>query len=93
MIGTRGVLALFAGTLMVLAIVLDRLDRSALAVGAMAVAFGVASLWSILSIYWSQSNPSLLAAKEYLLMTTMAVTATIYYGYKAMSGVGLTESL
>lgn len=91
--GTRGVLALIAATLMAAAVIATRRDRGVLGVKLMTAAFAVASLWSLLSVYWAQSNASLLSSTNWLALTTMAVTATIYYGYKSVNGVGLKEQL
>ncbi len=91
--GTREVLALIAVGLLTVAVVASTRDRDLLGVKLMTAAFAIASLWSFLSIYWAQSNPSLLSPQNWLALTTMAVTATVYYGYKSVNDVGLTERL
>lgn len=92
-ITTRVIIAVVAGGLMVGGVVASIRDRDLLAVQLMTLAFAFATFWTVLSTYWALSNPSMAPPRTYLVLTTMAVTATIYYGYKAKHGVGFSESL
>jgi len=92
-VGTRAVLALIAGTLLVVGVTATAAGRDRAGIWAVAVAFLVASLWSLLGVVWAGSNPSASSPRTYLVLLATAVTGAVYYGYKAMLGVGLTERL
>lgn len=91
MLQTRGVLAIIAGLLMTAALVAARMDRRIEATWVMAAGFTVASLWSIMSIFWAQNHPSPLTPKLWISVASMAVAAAVYYGYLGMAGDGLGE--
>lgn len=82
-LGTRGVLAILAGVVMIGGMVAIYAGYRKEGMWTLAGGFGIASLWSIMSMYWAQSNPSATSAENYLAMTTMAVTAVIYFWYIA----------
>ncbi|UPV99625.1 hypothetical protein M0R88_14015 [Halorussus gelatinilyticus] len=86
---TRGVLAIIAGLLMTAALVAARRDDRLLGTWIMMIAFAVATLWSVLSIFWAQSHPSPLSPRLWITMATMAVAATVYFGYMGLHGEGL----
>jgi hypothetical protein len=88
---TRGVLAIIAGLLMTVALVAARTEERLLGTWIMTLAFAVASLWSIMSIFWAQSNPSALTPELWITMASMAAAATIYFGYMGLHGQGLGE--
>ena len=91
MIKTRGVLAIIAALLMSVAFVVARTERRLLGMWLMTAGFAVASLWSLLSVFWAQDHPSPLSPKLWLTVVSMAVAATIYYGYHGLHGEGLGE--
>lgn len=88
-LGTRGVLAIIAGTLMILAMVVARFERRLLGTWILMVAFGVATLWSLMGIVWAGSNPSPLAPELWLAVASMAAAGTVYFGYLGLYGDGL----
>ncbi|UPV73577.1 hypothetical protein M0R89_13640 [Halorussus limi] len=88
---TRAVLAIIAGLLMTVALVAARRDDRLLGTWIMMIAFAVATLWSVLSIVWAQSNPSALSPKLWITMASMAAAATVYFGYMGLHGEGLGE--
>lgn len=90
-LGTRGVLAIIAGTLMMFAMVAARFERQLLGTWLLMIAFGVATLWSIMSIVWAQSHPSPLTPAVWMAMASMAAAATVYFGYLGLYGEGLGE--
>lgn len=90
-LGTRGVLAIIAGTLMMLAMVVARFERRLLGTWILMVAFAVATLWSVMSIAWAESNPSPLTPGLWLAVASMAAAATVYFGYLGLYGDGLGE--
>lgn len=90
-LGTRGVLAIVAATLMMLAMVVARFERRLLGTWILMIAFAVATLWSVMSILWAQSNPSPLAPELWLAVASMAAAATVYFGYLGLYGDGLGE--
>ncbi|WP_135829060.1 hypothetical protein [Halorussus halobius] len=90
-LGTRGVLAIMAGLLMTAAFVVAQTERRLLGTWLMTLGFVVATLWSIMSVFWAQSNPSPLTPSVWLTMASMAAAATVYFGYLGLSGVGLGE--
>lgn len=90
-LGTRGVLAIIAGTLMILAMVVARFERRLLGTWLLTISFAVATLWSIMSIAWAGSNPSPLTPELWLMVTSMAAAATVYFGYLGLYGEGLGE--
>jgi len=88
---TRGVLAIIAGLLMITAFVAARYEERLLGTWIMMLGFVVASLWSVMSVFWAQSNPSPLTPEVWLSMATMAIAGTIYFGYLGLYGDGLGE--
>ena len=90
-IDTRGVLAIIAGLLMTVALVAARTEDRLLGTWIMTMAFAVASLWSIMSIFWAQTNPSALTPELWITMASMAGAATVYFGYMGLHGQGLGE--
>lgn len=88
---TRGVLAIMAGLLMILAMVVARTERRLLGTWIMMLGFVFASLYSILSIFWAQSHPSMLTPELWMTMASMAGAATVYFGYLGLYGDGLGE--
>ena len=88
---TRGVLAIIAGLLMTTAFVAARYEERLLGTWIMMLGFVVASLWSVMSVFWAQSNPSPLTPEVWLSMATMAIAGTIYFGYLGLYGDGLGE--
>ncbi|WP_276281497.1 hypothetical protein [Halorussus caseinilyticus] len=88
---TRGVLAIITGLLMTVALIAARSEERLLGTWIMAFSFAVASLWSIMSIFWAQSNPSALTPKLWITMASMAAAATVYFGYMGLHGEGLGE--
>jgi amino acid transporter len=88
---TRGVLAIMASLLMLLAMVVARTERRLLGTWIMMLGFVFASLFSILSIFWAQSHPSVLTPKLWITMASMAAAATVYFGYLGLYGDGLGE--
>lgn len=91
--GTRGVLAIIALVLLVVGVVATQQGRKHVGIWSIAFAFAFASLWSILGFVWAQDNPSAVPSNQYVALGSMAVTATIYYGFKAMNATGLKESM
>lgn len=90
-LGTRGVLAIIAGTLMLLAMVVARFERRLLGTWILMVAFAVATLWSVMGIVWAGSNSSPLTPEIWMMVTSMAAAATVYFGYLGLYGDGLGE--
>lgn len=88
---TRGVLAIIAGLLMTAALVAARTEQRLLGTWIMTFGFAVASLWSIMSIFWAQTNPSVLTPKLWITMASMAAAATVYFGYMGLHGEGIGE--
>jgi amino acid transporter len=88
---TRGVLAIMASLFMLLAMVVARTERRLLGTWIMMLGFVFASLFSILSIFWAQSHPSVLTPKLWITMASMAAAATVYFGYLGLYGDGLGE--
>lgn len=91
-LGTRGVLAAVALGLLVVGVTAAALGRGRAGVRAVAVAFVAATLWSLLGLLRSGATPGA-DPRTYLVLLSTAATAAVYYGYKAMHGVGLTERL
>ena len=90
-LGTRGVLAIIIGLLITVALAAARLEERLLGTWIMTFAFALATLWSVMSIYWAQSNPSALTPKLWITMASMAAAATVYFGYMGLYGEGLGE--
>lgn len=90
-LGTRGVLAIMAGLLMSIAIVAARTEKRLLGTWLMMFGFVIATLWSVMSIFWAQSNPSPLTPELWLSMSTMAAAGAVYFGYLGLYGDGLGE--
>lgn len=90
-LGTRGVLAILAGLLMTAALVAARSGERLLGTWIMTLGFGVATLWSVLSVFWAQSRRSALTPELWLTMASMAAAATVYFGYLGLHGEGLGE--
>jgi peptidoglycan/LPS O-acetylase OafA/YrhL len=88
---TRGVLAIIAGLLMVGALLVARSDRRLLATWVMMVGFVTATLYSVMSIFWAQSNPSPLTPEVWMTMASMAAAMVIYFGYMGLLGEGIGE--
>lgn len=90
-IGTRDVLAVFAGLLMVAGLVAARTERRLYGTWLMMLGFVVATLWSVLSVFWASTNPSALSSNSWIAMTSMAGALAVYYGYLGLYGEGLGE--
>jgi len=88
---TRGVLAIIAGLLMTAALVAARYEERLLGTWIMMLGFVVASLWSVMSVFWAQSNSSPLTPEVWITMASMAIAGTIYFGYLGLYGDGLGE--
>ncbi|NEU56708.1 hypothetical protein [Halorussus sp. MSC15.2] len=88
---TRGVFAIIAGLLMTAALLAARTERRLLGTWIMTLGFAVALLWSVMSIFWAQSNPSALTPKLWITMASMAAASTVYFGYMGLHGEGLGE--
>jgi tellurite resistance protein TehA-like permease len=88
---TRGVLAIIAGLLMTAALVAARYEERLLGTWIMMLGFVVASLWSVMSVFWAQSNPSPLTPEVWITMASMAIAGAIYFGYLGLYGDGLGE--
>jgi hypothetical protein len=91
-LGTRGVLAAAAGALLVVGVAATALGRGRAGVRAVAVGFLLATLWALLGLLSAQSTPDA-DPRTHLVLLSTAATATVYYGHKALRGVGLTERL
>lgn len=87
MLGTRGMLAIMAGVTMASAVVALRSDRRPLGLSLLTAGFFLASVWSGLSVYWATDHSSLLSYDSHLMLGTMAVTATVYYGVLAKESI------
>ncbi|SIR02955.1 hypothetical protein SAMN05421858_1174 [Haladaptatus litoreus] len=79
MLGTRGVVAIMAGITMTVAIVVFRSGRKPMGLWLLSAGFFMASIWSALSIFWTQENTGALPSESHLLLGTTAVAGTIYY--------------
>lgn len=87
--GVTQTLAVFGGLTMALllaALVVAWSGRGLLGTWTLVVAFVSATLWSGLNYAWARSNPSALPSRSWLLLTTVAATAVVYYFYLAMDG-------
>lgn len=91
MLGTRGVLAVFSGLLMMSALIAARAERRLVGTWLLMLGFAVGTLWAILSVVWAQSHPSALSVEHWLSMASMAAAATVYFGYLGLYGEGLGE--
>lgn len=83
MLGTRGVLAILAGTTMIAALVALRSGRKPLGFWLLTAGFVIASLWSALSVLWTQENTGSFSSESHLMLGTTAVAGAIYYGMLA----------
>ncbi len=83
MLGTRSVLAVMAGVVMVIAIPVFRSGRRSEGLWLLTIGFFLATLWSAFSLAWARSHPGALSFQSYFLLATMAVAGTIYYGMLA----------
>lgn len=88
---TRAVLAIMSGLLMSIALVATRAEKRLLGTWLMMLGFVVATLWSGMSVFWAQSNPSPLTPEVWLSMASMAAAATVYFGYLGLYGDGIGE--
>ncbi|WP_049970849.1 hypothetical protein [Haladaptatus cibarius] len=88
MLGTRGVAAVMAGVTMTVAIIVFRSGRKPLGLWLLSAGFFMASIWSALSIFWTQENTGALSSESHLLLGTTAVAATIYYWMLAKEAAG-----
>lgn len=89
--GTRGVLAIFAGLLMTAGFVAARTENRLLGTWLMMLGFVFATFWSVMSVFWARSNPSMLSSQVWLSMAAMAASAVVYFGYLGLYGEGLGE--
>lgn len=88
---TREVLAMITGFLMIVALVAARAEKRLAGTWIMTLGFAIATLWSVMSIYWAQSHPSALTPKLWITMASMSGAATVYFGYLGMHGEGIGE--
>lgn len=88
---TRSMFAIIAGLLMTAALVAARYEKRLLGTWIMTLGFAVASLYSIMSMTWAQSNPSVLTPKLWITMASMAGAATVYFGQMGLYGEGIGE--
>ncbi len=80
-----------AGAVMTAGLIAAQTERRLLGTWLTMVGFVFASMWSIMSIFWAQSNPSPLEPESWMLLSSMAVSATVYFGYLGLYGDGLGE--
>lgn len=92
-IGTRGVLAIGAVVLLAIGVAASVSGRKVLASKIMAAAFGVATIWSIMSIAWASSHQTGIGVSNFIALASMAATATVYYAYKGANDVPFTSRL
>ncbi|GAA0201357.1 hypothetical protein GCM10009000_014420 [Halobacterium noricense] len=64
---------------MVVAIAAFRSGRKPLGLWLLTAGFFIASIWSALSVYWTQENTGVLSSESHLMLGTTAVAGTIYY--------------
>lgn len=83
MMDTRSVLAVMAGGVMITAIVVLRAGRKSMGLWLLAVGFFIASIWSGLSIAWTQNRSGMLSFESHILLASTAFAGTIYYGMLA----------
>ncbi len=83
MLGTRSVLAVMAGSVMVIAVPVLRSGRRSMGLWLLTAGFFIASLWSGLSLAWTQDHSGMLSFQSYFLLATTAVAGMIYYGMLA----------
>lgn len=83
MLGTRGVLAVLAGVVMIIAIPVLRSGRRSTGLWLLTIAFSIATLWSALSLAWTRNHSGMLSFQSYFMLATTAVAGTIYYGMLA----------
>ena len=86
MVTTREVFAAIAGLCFLGGLVAARFDRGVAGSWLFAAGSAFATLWSLLSIGLPDPGARALSSEAYLAMAGMAVTGTIYYGYRAANG-------
>jgi hypothetical protein len=82
-LSTRVVLAVFTGICLTCGIVAPRFDYKVAGSWLLTIGFLFATVWSLLSVAWTQTRPGLLTPELYLSMTMMAAASGIYFGYRA----------
>jgi hypothetical protein len=86
MVSTREVFAAIAGLCFLGGVLSARFDRGVVGSWLLTAGSAFATLWSLLSIGLPDPGARALSAEAYLAMAGMAVTGTIYYGYRAANG-------
>jgi len=87
-VNTLTVLALAAGGLMSIALVVARRGREQTAMWMFMLAFFTATIWSLLNAIWARNNPSPLSPELWLTMASMAAAAIVYYYYLWVDDMG-----
>ena len=83
MIGTRSVLAVMAGGVMITAIVALHSGRKSTGLWLLTAGFFIATIWSGLSIAWTRTNSGMLSFDSHILLGSTALAGTVYYGMLA----------
>lgn len=88
MVTSRTVIAILTAGVFTAALV--ALRRDAQQAGAWLLALGSASatVWSLLSMVWAESNPSMAPPDGYLSLAVMGVVTTVYFGLRARTKQG-----
>jgi hypothetical protein len=82
-LSTRGVFAILAGICLTAGVVAPRLGYDVVGSWLLTAGFSLATVWSLLSVAWTQTRPGLLTPELHLSMATMAAAGTVYFGYRA----------
>jgi peptidoglycan/LPS O-acetylase OafA/YrhL len=85
-------LALISAFLLLSAYALAWTERRLYGTWMLMIAFVVLTLWAGLNIFWARNNPSPLEPTTWLVLTTVAATAVVYYLHLGIEGEGLGNS-
>lgn len=88
MVGSRAVIAILTGGVFIAAIVALRRDARQTGAWLLALGSALATVWSLLSMVWAESNPSMAPPDGYLSLAVMGTVTAIYFGLRARAGEG-----
>ncbi len=88
MVSSRGLIAIVTAGVFVAAIIALRRDARQTGAWLLAVGSALATVWSLLSMLWAETHPSMAPPDGYLSLAVMGAVTTLYFGLRARSRAG-----
>lgn len=90
MVSTRGALAVLGLVVLTLAVVAMKRDREVEAAWLLAMGFGIATIWGVLSVLLAEQGRTAIPRVAAVSLTTMAAAITFWALFKAVNREPIT---